>query len=110
MVEGDVFHGSMAGKLGEPKATFSIAKAAIPRTAAGPGQRRHFSWLNASQALLGFPTETAKGDVFHGLDVSQALMGFPRETAKGDVFHGLTSAKLSWASREKRPKATFFMA
>jgi len=50
--------------------------------------RRHFSWLNASQAL----------------------MGFPRQTAKGDISHGLMPAKLSWGSRDKQPKATFLMA
>jgi hypothetical protein len=37
-------------------------------------------------------------------------MGFPRETAKGDISHGSTPAKLSWVFREKQPKATFLMA
>src|SRR5580704_16649866 len=117
----------------QPKATFLMAQRqpsshGFPET---DSQRRRFSWLNASQAFMGFPRQTAKGDVSHGLmpaklswvaetnsqrrrfswlNASQALMGFPRQTAKGVVSHGSTPAKLSWVSREKQPKATFLMA
>ena len=131
MVEGDVFHGSMAGKLGEPKATFSIAKAAIPRTAAGQAQsdishgstpaklsrvsrekqtKATFLTAQRQPSSHGFPERNSQRRHFSWLNASQAFMGFPRQTAKGDVSHGSTPAKLSWVSRDKQPKATFLMA